>query len=102
MPTEIVSAESKTDTTQLVTAFGQTCAYKLFSQKATDTDTGRNPTVRRVAGRLNAGCQTGVREPGKGWRACLEATTLWWTGMPSGRGRAGQAGIIEPLHSGFG
>lgn len=33
-PTEIVSAELKTDTMQLVTAFGQVCAYKLFSHKA--------------------------------------------------------------------
>lgn len=31
--TEIVSAEIKTETTQLVTAFGQACAYKLFSHK---------------------------------------------------------------------
>ena len=33
-PTEIVSAEIKTDTGQLITAFGQACAYKLFSHKA--------------------------------------------------------------------
>lgn len=32
--TEIVSAEIKTDTNQLITAFGQVCAYKLFSHKA--------------------------------------------------------------------
>jgi len=31
--TEIVSAEIKTETLQLVTAFGQVCAYKLFSHK---------------------------------------------------------------------
>lgn len=31
--TEIVSAEIKTETFQLVTAFGQACAYKLFSHK---------------------------------------------------------------------
>lgn len=31
--TEIVAAEIKTDTVQLVTAFGQACAYKLFSHK---------------------------------------------------------------------
>ncbi|MFP3158657.1 MAG: hypothetical protein RXR65_02645 [Hydrogenobaculum sp.] len=30
---EIVSAEIKTDTNNLVTAFGQACAYKLFSHK---------------------------------------------------------------------
>jgi hypothetical protein len=29
-PTEIVSAEIKYDTDQLITAFGQACAYKLF------------------------------------------------------------------------
>ena len=32
-PVEIVSAEIKTETTQLITAFGQACAYKLFSHK---------------------------------------------------------------------
>lgn len=32
-PTEIVSAEIKTETLQLVTAFGQACAYKLFSHR---------------------------------------------------------------------
>lgn len=31
--TEIVSAEIKTDTAQLIVAFGQACAYKLFSHK---------------------------------------------------------------------
>ena len=31
--TEIVSAEIKLDTAQLVTAFGQVCAYRLFSHK---------------------------------------------------------------------
>jgi len=31
--TEIVSAEIKSDTNQLITAFGQACAYKLFSHK---------------------------------------------------------------------
>ena len=34
MPTEIVSAEVKTDTHQLITAFGQACAYSLFSHKS--------------------------------------------------------------------
>ena len=33
-PTEIVSAEIKTDTRDLITAFGQACAYKLFSHKS--------------------------------------------------------------------
>ncbi len=32
-PVEIVSAEIKTDTNQLITAFGQACAYKIFSHK---------------------------------------------------------------------
>lgn len=32
-PTEIVSAEIKTETFQLVTAFGQACAYKIFSHR---------------------------------------------------------------------
>ena len=32
--TEIVSAEIKTDFNQLITAFGQACAYKLFSHKS--------------------------------------------------------------------
>lgn len=32
-PTEIVFAEIKTETFQLVTAFGQACAYKLFSRR---------------------------------------------------------------------
>jgi hypothetical protein len=31
--TEIVSAEIKTDAVQLITAFGQACAYKIFSNK---------------------------------------------------------------------
>ena len=30
---EIISAEIKSDTNQLITAFGQACAYKLFSHK---------------------------------------------------------------------
>ena len=33
VPTEIVSAELKTDTRDLITAFGQACSYKLFSHK---------------------------------------------------------------------
>ncbi len=33
-PTEIVSAEIKTDVSQLVTAFGQACAYCIFSHKS--------------------------------------------------------------------
>jgi hypothetical protein len=33
-PTEIVAAEIKADTLQLVTAFGQACAYRLFSHRS--------------------------------------------------------------------
>lgn len=45
-PVEIVSAEIKTDTNQLITAFGQACAYKIFSHKVylavpKEADTGR-------------------------------------------------------------
>jgi hypothetical protein len=32
-PTEIVSVEIKTDSNGLITAFGQSCAYKIFSHK---------------------------------------------------------------------
>ncbi len=32
-PVEIISAEIKTETAQLITAFGQVCAYKIFSHK---------------------------------------------------------------------
>ena len=45
-PVEIISAEIKTDTNQLITAFGQACAYKIFSHKVylavpKEADTGR-------------------------------------------------------------
>jgi len=33
IPTEIISAEIKTNTNQLITSFGQACSYKLFSHK---------------------------------------------------------------------
>ncbi len=33
-PTEIVSAEIKADTKDLITAFGQACSYKIFSHKS--------------------------------------------------------------------
>ncbi len=33
MSTEIISAEIKTETNEVITAFGQSCAYKLFSHK---------------------------------------------------------------------
>lgn len=34
LPTEVISAEIKADTKDLITAFGQACAYKLFSNKS--------------------------------------------------------------------
>jgi len=34
LPAEIISAEIKADTRDLITAFGQACAYKLFSHKS--------------------------------------------------------------------
>lgn len=34
LPTEIISAEIKIDTVNLITAFGQACSYKLFSHKS--------------------------------------------------------------------
>lgn len=45
-PAEIISAEIKTDINQLITAFGQACAYKVFSHKVylavpKEADTGR-------------------------------------------------------------
>jgi hypothetical protein len=33
-PTEIISAEIKTDTGNLITAFGQACSYRLFSHRS--------------------------------------------------------------------
>lgn len=33
-PLEVIVAEIKTDTLQLITAFGQSCAYKLFSHRS--------------------------------------------------------------------
>ena len=33
-PTEVISAEIKIDTTNLITAFGQSCSYKLFSHRS--------------------------------------------------------------------
>ena len=55
---EIISAEIKTDNTQLITAFGQACAYRLFSNKiyivipksAPDADIVRIDTLCRMYG----------------------------------------------------
>jgi len=57
-PVEIVSAEIKPDTSQLVTAFGQACAYCLFSHKtyrvvsnkAPDDEIARMDTLCQVFG----------------------------------------------------
>ena len=57
-PVEIVSAEIKPDTSQLVTAFGQACAYCLFSHKtylvvsnkAPDDEIARIDTLCQVFG----------------------------------------------------
>lgn len=54
-PVEIVSAEIKTDTQQLVTAFGQACAYRLFSDKVYLV-VPRNSNKDDIA-RLDALCQ---------------------------------------------
>lgn len=57
-PTEIVSAEVKIDSGGLIIAFGQVCAYRLFSHKSyivvpTDSpedDIGRLDTLARIFG----------------------------------------------------
>ena len=54
-PVEIVSAEVKPDTSQLVTAFGQACAYCLFSHKSYLVVSNRSP-ADEIA-RLDALCQ---------------------------------------------
>ncbi len=54
-PTEIVSAEIKTETLQLVTAFGQACAYKLFSHKVYLVVPRQSPSEE--VSRLDSLCQ---------------------------------------------
>ena len=57
-PTEIISAEIKLDSANLITAFGQACAYRLFSHKSyivvpTDSpedDIARLDTLSRIFG----------------------------------------------------
>jgi len=34
MPLEVIAAEIKIDVGQLITAFGQACAYKLFAHRS--------------------------------------------------------------------
>ncbi len=54
-PVEIVSAEVKPDTNQLVTAFGQACAYCLFSHKSYLVVSNKSPDDEIA--RLDALCQ---------------------------------------------
>ncbi|MBM4275057.1 MAG: hypothetical protein FJ134_11440 [Deltaproteobacteria bacterium] len=57
-PTEIICAEIKLDTGNLITAFGQACSYKLFSHKSyivipkssQDEDVGRIDALCRIFG----------------------------------------------------
>ena len=57
-PTEIVSAEVKIDSAGLITAFGQACAYRLFSHKsyivvptdAPEDDIARLDSLARIFG----------------------------------------------------
>jgi hypothetical protein len=58
LPTEIVSAEVKIDSAGLITAFGQACAYRLFSHKSyivvpvdsPEDDIGRLDALSRIFG----------------------------------------------------
>lgn len=57
-PTEIISAEIKLDSANLITAFGQACAYRLFSHKSyivvpansPEDDLARLDTLARIFG----------------------------------------------------
>lgn len=57
-PTEIVAAEIKLDLNGLITAFGQTCSYKLYSHRAyivvpqnsSDEDKSRLDALARIFG----------------------------------------------------
>jgi len=58
LPTEILSAEIKLDSTNLITAFGQACSYRLFSHKSyivvpsasPEDDVARLDTLARIFG----------------------------------------------------
>ncbi len=58
LPTEIVTAEVKIDSAGLITAFGQACAYRLFSHKSyivvpvdsPEDDIGRLDALARIFG----------------------------------------------------
>ncbi|MEI6454804.1 MAG: hypothetical protein WCO93_00825 [bacterium] len=54
-PTEIISAEIKTDSIGLITAFGQACAYKIFSHKSYIV-VPKNSPIEDIA-RLDALCR---------------------------------------------
>lgn len=56
-PIEIVSAEIKTDSNQLITAFGQTCAYKLFSHKCYLVIPNTNNSQQDEIARIDSLCQ---------------------------------------------
>lgn len=57
-PTEIISAEIKLDSNQLITAFGQACSYKLFSHRSylvipaesSESDIARLDAICRIFG----------------------------------------------------
>ena len=58
LPTEIVSAEVRIESTSLIAAFGQACAYRLFSHKSyivvpvdsPEDDIGRLDALARIFG----------------------------------------------------
>lgn len=54
-PTEIVSAEIKIDTGNLITAFGQACSYELFSHKSYIVIPKESP--EEDIARLDASCR---------------------------------------------
>jgi hypothetical protein len=55
LPTEVISAEIKIDTKDLITAFGQACAYKLFSNKSYIVVPKDSP--QKEIGKLEALCK---------------------------------------------
>jgi len=64
---EIISAEIKTNTNQLITAFGQACAYKLFSHKVylvipQDSDEADRSRIESLCSRFGIGLITFDRE----------------------------------------
>jgi len=58
IPTEVISAEIKTDSTNLITAFGQACSYRLFShsvylvvpKQSSETDISRLDSLCLIFG----------------------------------------------------